>query len=134
MAKEMFGYTGKSVIVNLSTRKITEIDTPEDVINNYLGGYGYGVSILWEELKPHTDPLGPDNMLIFATGPLTGTLADTSGRAFLVFKSPLTGTIGPDGHPLANSPGARYIPGDASERSSRRSPRGDPTSQGRNPA
>jgi aldehyde:ferredoxin oxidoreductase len=101
MAGEMFGYTGKSIIVDLTTRKITEIDTPEDVISNYIGGYGYGVPILWEELKPHTDPLGPDNILIFATGPLTGTLADTSGRAFLVFKSALTGTIGPDGTPLS---------------------------------
>jgi aldehyde:ferredoxin oxidoreductase len=106
MTKEMFGYAGRSILVDLTTRKIMEIDTPEDSINNYLGGYGYGVSILWEELKPHTDPLGPDNILIFATGPLTGTLADTSGRAFLVFKSPLTGTIGPDGTPLSATIGA----------------------------
>jgi len=106
MANDIFGYTGKAAVVNLSTRKITEVDTPQDVIDKYIGGYGFGVPILWEELKPHTDSLGSDNMLIFCTGPLTGTLADTSGRAFLVFKSPLTGTIGADGTSTSSTVGA----------------------------
>jgi len=59
-----------------------------------MGGYGIGARILYERMKPHVDPLGPDNMLGFVTGPLTGTPTMCSGRFGVVGKSPLTGTWG----------------------------------------
>ncbi len=59
----------------------------------YLGSRGLATRYLWEEMDPAADPLGPDNVLIFATGPLTGTMASTSGRYTVVTKGPLTGAI-----------------------------------------
>lgn len=59
----------------------------------YLGERGLATKYLWEEMDPKADPMGPDNVLIFATGPLTGTMASTSGRYAVVTKGPLTGAI-----------------------------------------
>ncbi len=59
----------------------------------YLGSRGLATRYLFEEMAPTADPLGPDNVLIFATGPLTGTMASTSGRYTVVTKGPLTGAI-----------------------------------------
>jgi aldehyde:ferredoxin oxidoreductase len=64
-----------------------------EIAYNYVGGRGYAAKILYDALKPGIDPLGNDNMLVFATGPLTGTAAPTSGRFSVSTKSPLTGTI-----------------------------------------
>ena len=60
---------------------------------DYLGERGLATKYLWESMDPMADPLGPDNVLIFATGPLTGTMASTSGRYAVVTKGPLTGAI-----------------------------------------
>ena len=59
----------------------------------YMGERGLGTKYLWENMDPKADPLGPDNVLIFATGPLTGTMAPTSGRYAVITKGPLTGAI-----------------------------------------
>lgn len=59
----------------------------------YLGERGLGTKYLWENMDPKADPLGPDNVLIFATGPLTGTMAPTSGRYAVLCKGPLTNAI-----------------------------------------
>ena len=59
----------------------------------YLGSRGLGSKYLAEEMDPKADPLGPDNVLIFATGPLGGTMASTSGRYTVITKGPLTGAI-----------------------------------------
>ncbi|MBT7507098.1 MAG: aldehyde ferredoxin oxidoreductase family protein [Rhodospirillales bacterium] len=59
----------------------------------YLGPRGLGSKYLWENMDPKADPLGPDNVLIFATGPLTGTMAPTSGRYSVITKGPLTNAI-----------------------------------------
>jgi len=83
----------KIVRVNLSTSKISRQKLDENVAKNFLGGRGLGVKVLYDELKPKTNPLSPENKIIFATGPVTGTRAPTSGRYCVVSKSPLTGTI-----------------------------------------
>jgi len=57
----------------------------------YLGGRGLAARLLYNEVGPEVDPLGPDNKLIFMTGPLVGTLAPSSSRYSLSCKSPLTG-------------------------------------------
>jgi aldehyde:ferredoxin oxidoreductase len=85
------------------TRKILRVDlgkgtcTPEALnmawANEYLGQRGLATKYLVEEIDPKCDPLGPDNKLIMATGPLTGTMASTGGRYSVITKSPLTGLV-----------------------------------------
>ena len=78
---------------NLSTRKITKEEIPEEILKQYIGGRGLGVKYLWDEVDPNVNPLNRENKLIFAVGPLTGSSAPTSGRYCVVSKSPLTNTI-----------------------------------------
>ena len=59
----------------------------------YLGERGLATKYLWENMDPKADPMGPGNVLIFATGPLTGTMSSTSGRYAVITKGPLTGAI-----------------------------------------
>jgi aldehyde:ferredoxin oxidoreductase len=61
--------------------------------NEYLGQRGLATKYLSEEVDPQCEPLGPDNKLIMATGPLTGTMASTGGRYSVITKSPLTGVV-----------------------------------------
>ncbi|MBC7082703.1 MAG: aldehyde ferredoxin oxidoreductase family protein [Firmicutes bacterium] len=89
----MYGWTGKILRVNLSARSVSVEGLCPEIAENYLGARGLGTKILYDELKPGVDPLGPDNKIIFATGPLTGTAATSAGRYNVVTKSPLTGFI-----------------------------------------
>ncbi len=88
------GYMGKSLRINLSTGDISEVKFDETTLRKFIGGSGLGAKILYEETTAETDPLGPDNKLIFMTGPLVGTRVPTSGRHAVVAKSPLTGIWG----------------------------------------
>jgi aldehyde:ferredoxin oxidoreductase len=87
------GYHGRLLRVNLTTGSIKYEDIPEPILRDYLGGRGLGSKYLYDELKPGTDPLSPENRLFFATNPLNGTGAATSCRFNVVTRSPLTGTI-----------------------------------------
>jgi aldehyde:ferredoxin oxidoreductase len=89
----MYGWTGKTVTIDLSDSSITETKGDAGILHSFIGGRGLGVKIYYDAVDPFIDPLSPENLLIFATGPLTGTLAPMSGRHTLVSKSPLTGTI-----------------------------------------
>ena len=62
--------------------------------SQFLGGNGFGTKVLWDEVGRDVDPLSPENKLIFAAGPLTGTIFPTSGRLEVISKSPLTGIYG----------------------------------------
>ncbi len=88
----MFGLMGKIVRVNLTEGKITEEEIPQDMAKMFVGGVGLATKYLYDEVPKGTDPLGPDNKLIFMTGPLTGTACPSAGRYSVVSKSPLTGT------------------------------------------
>ena len=84
------GYTGKILRIDLSNQR-TEIQyLDEDLIKNYLGGSGIGTRFLYNETNEQTDPLSPENLLIFMTGPLTGTGVPGTGRHEVIFRSPLT--------------------------------------------
>jgi aldehyde:ferredoxin oxidoreductase len=87
----MFGYMGKILRVDLSKSKITEEFPDENTLKMFLGGSGLATKYLFDEVKKGTDPLGPENKLIFMTGPLTGTPSPSTGRYTVVAKSPLTG-------------------------------------------
>jgi len=86
----MFGWAGKILRVDLSREKIVEESLGKGLTANFMGGRGINVKILYDELKPKTDPLGPKNVLIFGCGPLTGTLSPCSGRFNITTLSPLT--------------------------------------------
>ncbi|RKZ00157.1 MAG: aldehyde ferredoxin oxidoreductase [Candidatus Hydrothermota bacterium] len=79
--------------INLSTGEIRKEEIPEKLLREYIGGRGLASKYLFDEIDPKVDPLSPENKLIFATGPLTGTPAPTGGRYMVVTKGPLTGTI-----------------------------------------
>jgi len=89
-----FGYHRRILRVNLTNGQIT-VETPDDVFyRRYLGGAGFVAYYLLKEVPPDTDPLGPDNRLIFACGPLTGAPLAGSGRNAVGAHSPLTGAMG----------------------------------------
>ena len=87
------GYNGKILFVDLASGSIKEESLPEEVYRDFIGGQGLGARILYERMKPKVDPLGPDNMLGFLVGPLTGT-GIHGARYQVVAKSPLTGGWG----------------------------------------
>lgn len=83
------GYVNRILRIDLSKKKEKIIPLSKYLVRNYVGGVGFCAKILWDETGPETDSLGPENKLIFATGPLTGTLWPASGRFVVVAKSPL---------------------------------------------
>jgi aldehyde:ferredoxin oxidoreductase len=85
-------YAGKALFVNLSEGSIKEERFSEKVYREFIGGNGLGIRVLYEKMKARVDALGPENILGFVAGSLTGTPAPGSGRYMLVTKSPLTGT------------------------------------------
>jgi aldehyde:ferredoxin oxidoreductase len=87
------GYNGKSLRVNLSDRSVTTEAIAPQFCRKYLGGAGFITYFLWKELRTGIDPLGPENKLIFAVGPLTGVNLPGSGRNCVGAKSPLTGSL-----------------------------------------
>jgi aldehyde:ferredoxin oxidoreductase len=89
----MWGWTGKLLRVNLTDGTSRVEDIPPPWLRDYIGGRGVADRYLWEELNPRVDPLSPDNKLILATGPLTGTPAPCGARYMVVTKGPLTGAI-----------------------------------------
>ena len=90
----MFAYGGKILRVNLSDRKVTTKDLDEGLIRNYIGGRGFASRILYDELKPGIDPLGAENKIVFASGPLAGLFVPASGKTTLASKSPATNSYG----------------------------------------
>ena len=87
------GYMGKILRVNLTTGKTSEEPLNEEIARKFIGARGYGAKIIFDEVSHNTDPLGSENKLIFATGPLTLTTAPTGGRYNVITKSPLNGVI-----------------------------------------
>ncbi len=89
----MQGYTGKLLRVDLYSAKTAVEPLPTELLRKFIGGKGLGTWLLFDEVKPLIDPLGPENKLIFVTGPATGTLVPHKGY-FVCFKSPLTNIYG----------------------------------------
>lgn len=87
------GWTRKILRVNLTEGTCKAEDLNMTWAKDYLGSRGLATKYLVEEMDPKVDPLSPENKLIMATGPLTGTMASTGGRYTVVTKGPLTGAI-----------------------------------------
>lgn len=90
----MNGYTGKILTVDLTNSSWQEERIPHDVYRKFLSGVGLGAYYLYKNIPAKADPLGPENILGFVAGVLTGTGALFSGRWLVVGKSPLTGGWG----------------------------------------
>ncbi|MCK4311012.1 MAG: aldehyde ferredoxin oxidoreductase, partial [Methanomicrobia archaeon] len=86
----MYSYTGKILRIDLSTNRVSEESLDKNDAKKFMGGKGLGAKLLFDEIDLTIDPLSADNVLILCTGPLTGSLAPTSGRWCVVTKSPLT--------------------------------------------
>jgi aldehyde:ferredoxin oxidoreductase len=90
----MFGYNGKILRVNLTNGKISKEPLEEKTARKFIGGRGLGAYILFNELKPGIDPLGPENKLVIATGLITGLPFPGNSCHAVMAKSPLTGIWG----------------------------------------
>jgi aldehyde:ferredoxin oxidoreductase len=88
------GYAGRVLEVDLRARSFFFAPLDEETARLYIGGKGYGTRLLYDRTRAGIDPLGPENLLIFATGPLNGSVAPQSNRFAVICKSPLTGGIG----------------------------------------
>jgi aldehyde:ferredoxin oxidoreductase len=84
------GYVGKLLRVDLNNGELKEQPLEVEKLRGYLGGSALGARILYDELDPSVEPLSPDNLLIFMTGPLTGTACPSCGRYCVCTRSPLT--------------------------------------------
>jgi aldehyde:ferredoxin oxidoreductase len=89
----VFGWHGKVLRVNLTDETSVVESVDPRMAKDFIGGRGWAIKYLYDELDPRVGPLAPDNMLIFATGPLTATPAPTGNRYLVITKSPLTGAL-----------------------------------------
>jgi aldehyde:ferredoxin oxidoreductase len=88
------GYTGTILRIDLSEKTATREPLPLEVARDYLGGAGIGIKYLYDEVPATTEALAPENKLIFAGGPFTGTSIPCASRMAVTAKSPLTGAVG----------------------------------------
>jgi len=87
----MNGYTGRILDVNLDTKGIGIQTFDEAFCRKYMGGNGFAAKILYDRLRPGADPFSPENLIVFAVGPVTDTPTPGTSRAYVATKSPLTG-------------------------------------------
>jgi aldehyde:ferredoxin oxidoreductase len=91
--KTMEGWNYKILDIDLASGRINTIPLDADMARLFLGGRGLGARLLWDLVGPEVEPLSPENVLIFTTGPITATGSQTSNRFNVSSKSPLTETI-----------------------------------------
>jgi len=84
---------GKILRIDLTNKDFEVAELEDEVLRKFMGGRGIGAKVLYEEMEEGADPLSPENIVVIASGPLSGTKAPSSGRYSVVTKSPLTGTI-----------------------------------------
>ncbi len=90
------GYFGQILHVDMSTASARTEPVNDEFIEQFIGGRGFAVKLLWDNLAKHDsiDPLGPENMLVVAPGPLTGVYLPSSGKNTFASISPATGLFG----------------------------------------
>lgn len=90
----MKGWTGNILRINLTVKSYLIETFDEEFAKKWVGGRGFALKILWDELKPGVDALSPENKLIVAVGPISGIPAPNTGKTVVAAKSPLTGGYG----------------------------------------
>jgi aldehyde:ferredoxin oxidoreductase len=93
MAKKFSGLAGKILRVDLTRGKVKTERSDPALFKQFIGARGVGAAMIYQELKAGIDPLGPDNKLIFMTGPVEGTMAPGASKITVTFKSPATNSI-----------------------------------------
>ncbi|MCK4963951.1 MAG: aldehyde ferredoxin oxidoreductase, partial [Dehalococcoidia bacterium] len=91
------GYFKKHLHVDLTKGNAERRDLADAFIEKYIGGRGFGAKLVWDNLRKHDfeiDPLGPENLMVVAPGPLTGVYLPSSGKNSFVAISPATGLYG----------------------------------------
>jgi len=88
------GYMGKILWVDLSDGTFKEVELPDEIYRQYIGGYGLATKLIYENMPAKTDALGPDAIVGFFPGLLTGSVGPLTGRFMVAGKSPLTSTWG----------------------------------------
>lgn len=91
---DLGGYAGKVLRIDLSRRDARVSGLDKETAVRFLGGRGFNSRRLYDEVGPGTDTLGPRNKLMFATGPLVGTMFPSASRFNVSAKSPQTGILG----------------------------------------
>ena len=89
---DTYGWIGKFLRIDLSKNKIT-IDSSKKLLKRFIGGRGVGQWLLFDQVSPNTQALHPDNLLVFSSGVLTGTMAPASCRMSIDTKNVLTGGV-----------------------------------------
>lgn len=87
----MYCINNKLLDIDLAGNRVTTRDVPNDLYRKFIGGRGLGAKLLYDMLPPGIDPMGPDNLMLVLTGPLTGTGALGSGKFMVATKSPVSG-------------------------------------------
>lgn len=90
----LYGYAGTTLEVDLTSGRATKTPLPENLAGDYIGGRGFVARLLWDRVSRNTDPFDPENLIIIATGPLSGHLVPASGKTHFGTKSPATGGYG----------------------------------------
>ena len=93
MAFKYGGYVGQLLRIDLTRQRVSKEPLREDWARDFVGGVGYSARILYEELKSKIEPLGPENKMVFMTGPLNGTMIPAASRSSICAKSPYTGSF-----------------------------------------
>ena len=90
---EYFGWNGKVLNVDLTNRVVNTEPLDLDMAKKYVGGLGFGLKVVYDEVKPGMDAFDPATPIVFTTGPVTATDVPSSGAYVVVTKSPLTNTL-----------------------------------------
>lgn len=107
----IYGYNKKLIRANLTTNEITVENIPDEILRDYIGGRGLIAKYMFDEIPRYADPLGPENKVFVAVGPLSATFLPSSGKIEFGAKSPLTGGYGDSnmgGHLSAELKSAGY--------------------------
>jgi aldehyde:ferredoxin oxidoreductase len=92
--ENLYGYFGKQLRVSLDSKEILKENIDASILRKYLGGVGYAARVLYDEIPEGTNPLLPENKLMFITSPLTANRIPGGGSIMLGYKSPLTNAWG----------------------------------------
>jgi aldehyde:ferredoxin oxidoreductase len=107
------GYAGKVLRINLSDKTSREERLSPEMARDFIGGAGFGIKYLFDEVKPGIDPLGPDNILVFAPGPFTGGVLAVTGKSPLT--APGVALSGGEFPTEINMPGRNYHRGEGGQ-------------------
>lgn len=87
----LYGYKGRLLHIDLTREECQSVPVSDEILMKYIGGRGLGAKLFWDLVSPGIDPLGPENIFMVLSGPLSGTMAPCTGKHLIVTKSPATG-------------------------------------------